>query len=477
MSKVTFVAGNFNILHPGHLRILRFAKDLGEKLIVGVYGDQLGGEAVHIPEDMRLENVQSNVWVDEAFLITDSLEESIESVKPDYVVKGKEYEGLINPELEVLEKYGGKLIFSSGESVFSSADLINRDLEVGKRFALDFSDGYFKRHSFTKESLREVISEYRNQSVCVIGDLIVDEYITCDPLGMSQEDPTIVVSPVDSTKFVGGSAIVAAHACSLGANVSYISVSGQDTTREFVQEEMEKMGIDSMIFIDDSRPTTLKQRYRSKDKTLLRVSHLHQGAISNELQDKIFEEIQIKIDQSNILIFSDFNYGCLPQNLVDKITNYAKGKEVIMAADSQSSSQMGDISRFKGMDFIFPTEHEARIALRNYDDGLVVLSEKLSQISDSENVILKLGSDGVLLHFKDNKFDHYKTDRLKALNSSPKDVAGAGDSMLISTLLSYAAGADQWKAALIGSVSAAIQIGRVGNLPISEKELLDFLFS
>ena len=148
-----------------------------------------------------------------------------------------------------------------------------------------------------------------------------------------------------------------------------------------------------------------------------------------------------------------------------------------MAADSQSSSQIGDISRFKGMDFIFPTEHEARIALRNYDDGLVVLSEKLSQISDSENVILKLGSDGVLLHFKDNKLDHYKTDRLKALNSSPKDVAGAGDSMLMSTLLSYAAGADQWKAALIGSVSAAIQIGRVGNLPISEKDLLDFLYS
>ena len=47
----------------------------------------------------------------------------------------------------------------------------------------------------------------------------------------------------------------------------------------------------------------------------------------------------------------------------------------------------------------------------------------------------------------------------------------------MSTLLSYAAGADQWKAALIGSVSAAIQIGRVGNLPISEKDLLDFLYS
>ena len=477
MSKVTFISGNFNILHPGHLRILKFAKDLGEKLIVGVYGDALGGKGVHVPEDMRLENVKSNIWVDEAFLITDSLKESIESIKPDIIVKGKEYEGLLNPELEVLEKYGGKLIFSSGEVVFSSADLINRDIEAEKIFTLDFSDGYFERHNFTKDSLKEIISEYKNQSVCVIGDLIVDEYITCDPLGMSQEDPTIVVTPVDTRKFLGGSAIVAAHASRLGAEVSYISVSGQDSSREFALEEMEKLEIDCAIFTDSSRPTTLKQRYRSKDKTLLRVSHLHQGAISSELQNEIFEKVKVKIDKSNILIFSDFNYGCLPQDLVNKITKYAKSKEVIMAADSQSSSQIGDISRFKGMNFIFPTEHEARLSLRNYDDGLVVLSEKLSQLSDSENVILKLGSDGVLLHFKDSKLDHYKTDRLKALNSSPKDVAGAGDSMLISTLLSYAAGADQWKAALIGSVSAAIQVGRVGNLPISREELLDFLYS
>ena len=83
---------------------------------------------------MRLENVKSNIWVDDAFLITDSLQESIESIKPDFIVKGKEYEGLLNPELEVLEKYGGKLIFSSGEVVFSSTDLINRDIEAEKCF-------------------------------------------------------------------------------------------------------------------------------------------------------------------------------------------------------------------------------------------------------------------------------------------------------------------------------------------------------
>ena len=125
MNKSIFISGNFNILHPGHLRILRFAKELGDKLIVGVYDDDQGGEAIHIPQKLRLENVKSNIWVDDAFLIHKPIEEVIKEIRPDIIVKGKEYEGSQNPELEVLESYGGKLIFSSGEVVFSSIDLIN----------------------------------------------------------------------------------------------------------------------------------------------------------------------------------------------------------------------------------------------------------------------------------------------------------------------------------------------------------------
>ena len=55
------ITGNFNILHPGHLRILKLAKDLGDKLIVGVHSDEIGGSGVHVPEEMRLENVKSNI--------------------------------------------------------------------------------------------------------------------------------------------------------------------------------------------------------------------------------------------------------------------------------------------------------------------------------------------------------------------------------------------------------------------------------
>jgi cytidyltransferase-like protein len=62
-AQTVFVSGNFNILHPGHLRLLRFARELGDHLIVGVNSDNYGGDTVHVSEQLRLEGVQSNNWV------------------------------------------------------------------------------------------------------------------------------------------------------------------------------------------------------------------------------------------------------------------------------------------------------------------------------------------------------------------------------------------------------------------------------
>ena len=123
------VSGNFNVLHPGHLRLLRFAKECGNYLIVAVHSDKMAGDSAHISEKLRLEGVKSNNWVNEAVIINQPVEKVIKKIKPDVVVKGKEYENQNNPEQEILKSYGGRLIFSSGEIVFSSYDLIQKEFQ------------------------------------------------------------------------------------------------------------------------------------------------------------------------------------------------------------------------------------------------------------------------------------------------------------------------------------------------------------
>ena len=304
MSKTIFVSGNFNILHPGHLRLLRFARELGDKLIVGVLSDKIGGQGVHVPQELRLEGVRSNSWVSECFLVDEPVTEVIKKIKPDIVVKGKEYDDQINPELDVLKEYGGKLLFSSGEVVFSSVDLIKKDLSLTKE-RYNFPSNFLKRRNVNLKQMREAIERMSSLKVCVIGDLIVDEFVSCDPLGMSQEDPTIVVTPVDTSRFIGGAGIVAAHASGLGASVDFFSITGKDSTRDFAIETLDKFGVNSFLEIDESRPTTLKRRYRSQGKTLLRVSKLHQGSIGAEIQSKLLKAIENNIKDYDLIIYSD----------------------------------------------------------------------------------------------------------------------------------------------------------------------------
>lgn len=468
--KKVFISGNFNILHPGHLRLFKFARELGDELIVGVISDRIAGKNAYINESLRLDGLLNQVLVTDAFIVNEPIQDLLLKIKPDIVLKGKEFELIYNPEAEVMNVLGGKLIFSSGETSFSSIDLLSRDLSSVSKNLFRLPGEYLASHIFDRARLLDIVEGFQNIEVCVIGDLIIDEYITCEPVGMSQEDPTIVVTPYLTEKFLGGAGIVAAHAAGLGATAHYLGVAGEDLMRDYAHSKFEEFAVKKNIFVDDSRPTTLKTRYRANGKTLLRVNCLHKSYINHALQEKIlisFKEIAKKI---KLVIFSDFNHGCLPLNLIEDLVAVSEDYGLIMAADSQSSSQIGDVLRYKNMDLLTPTEREARLAMHDQDSGLVVLAEKLKNAANAKNVLLKLGSEGAILVSALTELAG-KTDRLPALNPVAVDSSGAGDSMLIATALSLAAGAKPNEAALIGSVVAAIQVSRMGNIPVTRSDV------
>ena len=66
-TKICFVSGNFNVLHPGHVRLLKFAAELGDRLVVGVNRDSTAG--VNVPGHERLANVRALSIVDHAVLL------------------------------------------------------------------------------------------------------------------------------------------------------------------------------------------------------------------------------------------------------------------------------------------------------------------------------------------------------------------------------------------------------------------------
>tara|TARA_A100001011_G_scaffold249197_1_gene257499 strand:+ start:59 stop:1531 length:1473 start_codon:yes stop_codon:yes gene_type:complete len=466
--RIVFVSGKFNIIHPGHLRLLNFARSCGDFLVIGLLDDS--NPEIVIDQKSRKEALSGLEAVDDVIIMdTKELGVCLRALQPYAVVKGAEYSTKENTEREILKDFGGKLFFSRGEVRFSSRDLIRKELVASQKTTMGADSLFLNKHNSSHAQLTNHINAFTNCKVLVIGELIIDEYIYCEPLGMSQEDPTIVVSPFDNKMFVGGAGIVAAHLVGLGAEATFISVVGKDETSKTGNEMITAYGVKPIFVHDTSRPTVLKQRFRAGSKTLLRVSNLRSHDVAEEQANEIFHQVLVALETADLVVFSDFNYGCLPQSLVERIMTACKRKNIPYVADSQASSQIGDVSRFEESEILSATEREVRLSVNDFKSGLQNVSLKLLEKAKAKNLLVKLGAEGLVILAK-NEF--IETNSLVAFNPNPVDVAGAGDALLAASSLCKLVGGSIWESAYVGSIAAALQVSRMGNIPLDRKDLI-----
>jgi D-beta-D-heptose 7-phosphate kinase/D-beta-D-heptose 1-phosphate adenosyltransferase len=95
--KVIFTNGVFDVLHAGHLELLKYAKSRGDKLVVGINSDssvkRLKGSNRPINDiATRIEQLEVLPWVDEVKVFTeDTPENLLKTVNPDLIIKGGDY--------------------------------------------------------------------------------------------------------------------------------------------------------------------------------------------------------------------------------------------------------------------------------------------------------------------------------------------------------------------------------------------------
>ena len=411
-ANIVFVSGKFRVIHAGHMRLLRTATDFGQKLVVALDTDGLTVEEIHWRANI-LKNIE---YVDKVIEFDGNIEKVLLDVRPDIVIKGHEFRNAQNQESKVISTYGGKLVFTSGANFYSESDLIgSNDSEFVEKLAT-MPQEFMMRNKITTDRLLEVIKDFSKLRVCVVGDLIFEEYINCHPLGMSHEEPTVVVTPVDKRRYFGGAGIVAAHCKSLGAKTTFVTVTGEDETSSWAKEKASEYELDSVNVVDKSRPTTLKQRYRSGTQTLLKISHLTQEFLDSEKEFELVEKFSKIAGDIDVLILSDFSYGVLSPQIVGRILAIATNHRIFVSADSQSSSQIGNLGKFKNIDLISATEREARLELKDNTSGLVVVAEGLRKTMNSKNLLLKMGGDGVLISAQDYSGEMLATDEIAAIN-------------------------------------------------------------
>ena len=115
--KIAFISGNFNIIHAGHIRLFKFAKSIAENLIIGLNSDKLSN-ASYINENLRFDSLNELQIIDKCLIIRSSLEKIIKKIKPDFIIKGLEFQNAYNEEAEYIDDIDCKIVFSSGEISF-----------------------------------------------------------------------------------------------------------------------------------------------------------------------------------------------------------------------------------------------------------------------------------------------------------------------------------------------------------------------
>jgi rfaE bifunctional protein kinase chain/domain/rfaE bifunctional protein nucleotidyltransferase chain/domain len=466
--------GVFDVVHPGHVRHLAFAKMKADVLVVSLTADKhikKGTYRPHIPEQLRALNLAAFEMVDYVVIDEEATPlRNLAALQPDFFAKGFEYtsKGLpkaTQEEADIISSYGGQTIFTPGDVVFSSSKFLSLSLpqvELEKLLLL------MHRNEISFDSLRATLQKLGDYHVHVVGDTIVDSYTRTMLIGGQTKTPTFSVLHQEVDEYSGGAAIVAQHLRAAGSKVTLSTVLGDDRLKDFVIDRLQASGVKVNATIDTTRPTTNKNAIIAGGYRLLKVDTLDNRPISQEIIDKLVGEI--RGTTADAVVFSDFRHGMFNRLSVPSFTEAIPTK-VFKVADSQVATRWGNITEFKGFDMITPNEREARFALGDQDSSVGGLASLLQEASGFKNLILKLGDRGVfcMTQSSDAKDSYFSIDSFSAKVVDP---VGAGDALLAYATLGMLATGNLVTSSILGSMAAAVECEYDGNIPVRTENVM-----
>jgi len=474
--KVIMCHGTFDVVHPGHVRHLLYAKSQAEILVASLTADEHIAKAnlrPYVPQELRAINLAALEVVDYVIIDPNPTPlENLRALQPDYFAKGYEYvNGTVHPktreEIEVLESYGGEVIFTPGDIVYSSSQLIESappDIGVEKLMMLMHGENLSFR------DLYAAIDQLPGTPVHVTGDTIIDTLTECSIIGGVTKTPTISVRFETKRDYVGGAGVVAKHLRTAGARVSLSTVLGDDDYGRFARDDLLAFGVDCRAITDDTRPTTNKNAIVAGGYRLLKIDTLDNSSISDGVLHELTDAIKdVRCDG---IVFSDFRHGVFNRSTVPELVS-AMPAGVLRVADSQVASRWGNILEFQGFDLLTPNEREARFALGDQDSVIRPLATKLHHEANCKVLILKLGNRGTITQRQRMADDPRMFYVIDSFANNVRDPVGAGDALLAYASLALAATGNDVIASILGNFAAGIECGFDGNEPVTPDLLRD----
>ncbi|HUR28515.1 MAG TPA: PfkB family carbohydrate kinase, partial [Planctomycetota bacterium] len=217
--------------------------------------------------------------------------------------------------------------------------------------------------------LREIVESLGRPRILVVGDLILDRYVTGSVERISPEAPIPVLSATESEDRLGGAGNVAANLRAMEAPVAIQGVVGDDSLGRRMRGMFEELGCDALAcLVDADRPTTEKTRMISGVQQMLRVDWEKASPISALNEARVLGDLPARVAQAEAVILSDYGKGMLTQRVITAVIAAARKQGIPVLVDPKGS----DYSIYKGATLVTPNRKEAEEALgrklRSLDD-------------------------------------------------------------------------------------------------------------
>lgn len=321
--------------------------------------------------------------------------------------------------------------------------------------------------------IEKLIENFSKKNVLVIGDMMIDAYLSGKVSRISPEAPVPIVDIDDRTYRLGGAANVAVNLLSLGANPLLCSVIGNDEKGTILLDLMKEKGLTTRgIVKSDSRRTTLKYRIIGNKSQMLRIDEEDQHLLSDIENEKLLDIIQRTLNDNKIdaIIIEDYDKGVLTRDNIHAIIELAKAKNVIVTVDPKKRN----FTFYQYVTMFKPNLKELKQGMHCEDASTSMETvEKLMRAYCHENhmkyLFTTLSERGVALYDNDNdKFYHYP-----AYLRQISDVSGAGDTVIAVATLCMTLGLPMDKTIQIANLSGGIVCEYAGVVPIPLQRLME----
>lgn len=314
-----------------------------------------------------------------------------------------------------------------------------------------------------------LFEQFNKLNIIIIGDIMIDRYLTGKVDRISPEAPVPVVHLGAEDNRLGGAANVALNIQAMGARPLLFSVVGQDENGDLLEGLLPQNGISSDYILKlAARTTTVKTRVIAQNQHLLRVDREDSSYIQKEQAQQLLASIKQTLDEQKIdlILFQDYNKGVLSPFLIETVIQEAKGRSIPTAVDPKDKNFWA----YKHIDFFKPNLREIQQQLgfelepsrESLDQAALYIHERL----ENEHSMITLSDKGLYINTQGTSAILPTTER------SIADVCGAGDTVISIAALCLALALPLKDIAILSNLAGGQVCEKVGVVPVDKNQLL-----